>query len=814
MVQKHQVSARGGRIIKIQTRCILTLISVGLTAPLQAQDRIDLTTHDYSQYRLEAVKVGAGPQIDGRLDDKVWSQAPVATGFTQFSPDYLAPATERTEVRVLYDDLNLYIGATVYDSDPKRVIGRETRRDARTWNTDDTFDVSVSPFPDMSNVYFFSTTPLGQQRDSFVGNFGENTNSSWDGIWWVKATQHDQGWSAEIAIPFKTFRFPKSAIQTWGINFRRAIRRKRESAYWRPVSRADGFAGMYKLENGGRLVGLEGVKPGRALEILPYTVLGSLGNRSVASTLTTPTPSHTHMQFEAERNVGGDVKWGISPNITLDASVNPDFATIESDQEVVNLSRFEFRFEEKRPFFLEGADLFQFGQPVNYSSGSALPLFFSRRIGAQNFDGTDTPIDLAVKVTGKSGRTSFAYFNAQTGAVSGAGVSKTNWQVFRLRQDLARESRIGVMALFKEPGESFAGFSNSAYNRVVGLDGFFRLGKTNHRMEVLVAKSWLPSNDSRVQHLAASTQAAGTWAGSVSHRWRNDYFNTAATYKDIREGFYADMGFVRRRDIRQIRANAENKILLRRYGIREIENKVDFEYTDNHEGSFLSDRLSWKIEFRPKIELENGLSFFGGWHREFDTLSALRRIAGVHFPPAAYAFGRISAGAETNPGNPVVFKAEYAQGTFYDGDLLNLQAEITVKPIPRLLLNLELENNRLNRSVTTARIAATDYRRDNTFIGRFRMNYSFTPEFYISTFVQANRSWKKAQNEQRGANTTLVSNLLIAYRMQSGHSFFIAYNQLADDDYSVLNMNALDRNRPFRIAGAAVVAKFQYLFNI
>ena len=220
------MSARGGRIIKIQTRCILTLILVGLTAPLQAQDRIDLTTHDYSRYRLEAVKVGAGPQIDGRLDDKVWSQAPVATGFTQFSPDYLAPATERTEVRVLYDDLNLYIGATVYDSDPKRVIGRETRRDARTWNTDDTFDVSVSPFPDMSNVYFFSTTPLGQQRDSFVGNFGENTNSSWDGIWWVKATRHDKGWSAEIAIPWKVLEecAPKSIPENgdqWRVNYSR-----------------------------------------------------------------------------------------------------------------------------------------------------------------------------------------------------------------------------------------------------------------------------------------------------------------------------------------------------------------------------------------------------------------------------------------------------------------------------------------------------------------------------------------------------------------------------------------------------------------
>lgn len=791
---------------------MLAILSVVFAEARYAQERIDLETHDYSRYRLEAVRVETGPKIDGRLDDAIWSQAPVARDFTQFSPDYLAPATERTEVRVLYDDTNLYIGAVAFDSDPDGVIGRETRRDAQTWNTDDTFDVSISPFPDMSNVFFFSTTPLGQQRDSFVGNFGENTNGSWDGIWRVKAVQNDRGWSVEIAIPFKTFRFPTAAVQTWGINFRRAIRRKRETAYWRPVSRADGFAGMYKLEKGGRLEGLENVKPGRALEILPYSVLGSLGNRSVASSIAVPTPSQTNMQFAAERNIGGDVKWGVSPNITMDATINPDFATIESDQEVVNLSRFEFRFEEKRPFFLEGADLFQFGQPVNFFSGSALPLFFSRRIGAQNFDGSVTPIDLAMKVTGKSGRTNFAYFNAQTGAVPGSGVSKTNWQVFRLRQDLARESRIGVMALFKEPGESFAGLSSTEYNRVLGVDGFFRIGRTNHRVEGLAAKSWLPPSDPRMQNLSSSSQTAATWAGSVSHRWRSEIFNVATTYKDIREGFHADMGFVRRRDIRQFGWSGESNILLRRHGIREIESSVDFEYTDDHAGSFFSDPQSWEVSVRPNVELENGMSFSAEWQREFDTLSFSRSIAGVHFPQGAYSFDRISAGFGTNPAHPVVFEAEYTQGGFYDGDLRNIQAELSVRPMPRLLLNLELENNRLNRPATG--IGVTDYRRDNTFISRFRMNYSFTPEFYISTFVQANRSRKTAQNLQRGINTTLVSNLLVAYRMQSGHSIFIAYNQLADDDYEVLNMTALDRNRPFRISGAAVVAKFQYLFNI
>ena len=798
-------------------RILLSLVMswtlhIGIAA---SQERVNLETHDYSQYRLTAVRSDDGLKIDGNLDDPDWLRAPVATGFTQFSPDYLAPATEKTEVRVLYDDPYLYIGAMAYDSNPSGVIGRETRRDAATWDTDDTFDVSISPFPDMSNVFFFSTTPLGQQRDSFIGNFGENSNGSWDGVWRVKARRHDQGWTAEIAIPFKTFRFPRDDIQNWGINFRRAIRRKRETAYWRPVSRADGFAGMYKLEKGGRLLDLHDVKPGRSLEILPYSVLGSIGNRSRSSALAL-IPSQTSMDYVAERDIGGDLKWGISPNITLDATVNPDFATIESDQEVVNLSRFEFRFEEKRPFFLEGADLFQFGQPVNFFSGSALPLFFSRRIGAQNFDGSFTPINLAVKVTGKTGRTNFAYFNAQTGGVTqsfGSPIAKTNWQVLRLRQDLARESRIGVMALFKEPGESFAGLSSNAFNRVLGLDGFFRLGQTNHRVEALLARSWLPQSDSRMQGLSSSSQSAKTWAGSASHRWRNEIFNVSTTYKDIREGFYADMGFVRRRDIRQFGWSGESSVLLRRAGIREIESSVDFEFTDDHRGSFFSSPVSWEISARPDVELENGFSVSAEWQREFDTLSFPRSIAGVDFAAGSYTFDRFSAGFGTNPTRSIVLEADFTQGRFYDGELLNLQADVTLKPIPRLLLGLEIENNRLNRKTATG-ISATDFRRDNTVIGRLRLNYSFTPEFYISSFIQANRSWKTAQNLQTGATTTLVSNLLVAYRMQSGHSVFIAYNQLADDEYDVLNMTALDRNRPFRISGAALVAKFQYLFNI
>ncbi|MBI4551838.1 MAG: carbohydrate binding family 9 domain-containing protein [Candidatus Latescibacteria bacterium] len=783
--------------------------------------RIDLSKVDFNQYTIQMVKVEQGPRLDGVLDDEVWQRSPVATGFIQWDPDYLAPSTERTEVRALYDEENLYISAMCYDSEPDKVVGRETRRDANIFTTDDTFAFAISPFPDRSNAYFFNTSPLGAQRDAFVGNFGESFNDDWDGIWRVRAKRNPQGWSVEVVIPFKTFRFPPSEVQTWGVNFRRQVRRKREESHWPPKNRADGFNAMYRFERSGRLVGLEQVQPGRALELLPYSVLGTIGKRSSALT-----PSQTSVNFDSKRDIGGDLKWGVTPNITADATVNPDFANIESDQEVVNLSRFEFRFDEKRPFFLEGVDLFSFGQSTSgggtgmsgFSSSSSLPLFFSRRIGTQNLDGSVTPIDFATKLTGKVERTSFAYFNAQTGGITpsvGAPVRKTNWQVMRVRQNLGRESSIGVMALFKEPGESFVGFADRSYNRVLGVDNLIRFGKTNHRLELLAARSWLSDTDPRMAALVQSPQSGNTWAGSIAHRWRNQYFNVTSSYTDIREGFYADMGFIQRRGVRQASWTGSIRKLIRQSGIRETNSSIRVNYTDDQNGNFFDNPESWDVSIRPFFQLENGASVFGSWTRDFDTLTGPNpvQIAGVHFPKGEYTYDRFSGGLNTDPGKALVVSGNYSQGKFYDGDIRNIGTDIVLKPIPRLLLNLNTTFNHLDRTSPTG-TTATQFKRDQTLINRLRFNYSFTPEFYISSFVQLNHSKKTAQNGQTGTTTALVSNLLIAYQMQVGHSFYIAYNQVSDDDYGAMGVSPISGKTPFKIAGAAVVAKFQYLFNI
>ena len=798
-----------------QIAFVVSAVSV-VTSPSVAQERFDLSKLDRSKYHLQMTKVDQGPKLDGVLDDPVWSQSPVATDFVQFSPEYLAPASEQTEVRVLYDEENLYVGALCLDSEPDKVVGRETRRDANIFETDDTFAFTLSPFADGSVTILFNTSPLGAQRDVYFGNYGETFNDSWDGIWRVKARRNDKGWAVEVAIPFKTLRFKQADVQDWLIIFRRQVRRKRETAYWPPLDRAFGRGTMNKMQQGAKLIGLKDVKPGRSLEILPYVTGGTVGKRVV------PNPANlnqTSVDFSGRGDIGGDVKWGITPEITVDATINPDFANIESDREVVNLSRFEFRFQEKRPFFLEGVDLFGFGQSTGFGAfqSSSLPLFFSRRIGSQNADGSFTPIHFAAKLSGKVGRTNFAYLNAQTGKSNpsvGPPVLRTNWQVMRIRQDFGSETSIGVMGLFKEKGETFGGFSKNAYNRLVGFDSFYRLGKTQHRFEMLFAKSWLPATDPRMVAIAGSNQKANTAAGSVKHSWRSQYLSTSTSYIDIREGFFSDLGFVNRRDIRRLSSDAFlANVFIRKHGIREIQAQYTFNYIDDHIGSFFSKPASWNIAVGPSMELENGIGIGARWSHDFDRLAAPVPVAGVTFPARNYTYDQVSGAVSTDPGKSVVLITDLTYGKLYDGTLVNSSVQLTLKPIARLLLDFDTTVNRLERKNPVA-ADSTKNIRNNALINRIRVSYSFSPEFFITSFIQLNRSTSTNLLGLTGTTTSIGSNLLIAYQLQAGHSFYVAYNQISDNDYASVGINPIGSSRPFRNTGSSIVAKIQYLFNI
>ena len=407
---------------------------------------------------VRAVRVGAAEPVvvDGRLDEAVWTASPPATGFTQNNPEDGSPATERTEVWVAYDDRALYVAALCHDADPAKIRRRLGRRDS---NTDsDWFAVLIDPYFDKRSGYVFVANPAGAITDAVLSN-DVNEDDSWDGVWENKAAVNDQGWAIEFRIPFNEIRFPKKDDYVWGVNFRRMIRRKNEesSFNWSPKGEPANVSRFARLE------GIRGISPGRHVEFMPYTVAQARLR-----------PEEEGNPFETgERALAGagfDLKVGLKSNLTLDATVNPDFGQVEVDPAVLNLSAYETYYEEKRPFFIEGASLFNnFGRGgvfLNANINWPEPRFFySRRVGRepQGYVTEDgyvrvpdrTTILGAAKLTGRIGEGwNFSFLNAAT-AREYAEIEQLGT---RILEEVEPFSYYGALRVQKDIDEGRSGF--------------------------------------------------------------------------------------------------------------------------------------------------------------------------------------------------------------------------------------------------------------------------------------------------------------------------------------------------------------------
>jgi hypothetical protein len=393
----------------------LWLILLAMPLMLAAEDKqVKEEKKVPEQKVVQAVRAEEPIILDGILSEKVWQTEP-ADGFTQNDPNDGAPSTEKTHVWVAYDDKALYVAAYCYDSQPKQIISRLGRRDSQV--DSDWFMFAVDPYYDKRTGYLFGVNPAGSIMDEVLSN-DVNDDSSWDGVWEWKAAINGQGWIVEMKIPFNQIRFPKKDGYVWGVNFTRIIKRKNERATfsWVPKNEAAFVSRFARLE------GIRGISPGRHVEFLPYSV-GQAQFR----------PSEQGNPFERGHkyfgNIGFDLKVGLKSNLTLDASVNPDFGQVEVDPAVVNLSAYETYYEEKRPFFIEGASIFNnFGRGgvyVNADINWPNPTFFySRRVGRSpqgyvtqdgfvNFPDRSTILG-AAKVTGKLGGWNVGFVNALT----------------------------------------------------------------------------------------------------------------------------------------------------------------------------------------------------------------------------------------------------------------------------------------------------------------------------------------------------------------------------------------------------------------
>ena len=403
-----------------------------------------------------AEPITGAPTIDGQvLDDPVWTAIEPVTGFTQTTPNEGQPASERTEVRIAYSADTLYFGVVCYDGDPSTIIVSDSRRDSPLSETD-SFLIILDTYRDQQNGFVFGTNPSGLEYDGQVTNEGQGTggfvgggrgggggrqqrgtgrgfNLNWDGSWEVRTQVSDIGWSAEFAVPFRTLRYSSGESQTWGLNFQRNIRRRNETAFWSALPRQ---YTLYRLSLAGQLTGLQ-LPPQRNLKIMPYVLGDAVSN-----------------EFDGNDvllgDTGIDLKYSLTPSLTLDATYNTDFAQVEVDDQQVNLNRFNLFFPEKRPFFLENAGLFGVG-----NTGSA-ELFFSRRIGIGP-DGQVIPILGGGRLSGQvGGNLNVGLLSMQTQEVEGVAPSN-NFTVARVRKDLRNRSNVGAIFVSRQASGDLAG---------------------------------------------------------------------------------------------------------------------------------------------------------------------------------------------------------------------------------------------------------------------------------------------------------------------------------------------------------------------
>ena len=495
---------------------------------------------------VRAVRLEHPPLIDGRLDDAVWVRAPRFTDLTQRDPEEGAAPTERTEIQFAFDDEALYAAVTMYDSEPDSIVARMTRRDG--WTEADRVELYIDPRHDHQTGYWFEVNAGGSLMDGRISNDGDGWGAwdeTWNGVWDARVSRDEHGWSVEYRIPYSCLRFNPAEEYTWGVNLQRVVSRKKERLYWVMVPRAEnGFISRF-----GHLEGIRDIEPTRALEIVPYTV----GRFTLA-------PPGDSDDGDLWGNVGGNVRYGITSGTSLNAAINPDFGQVESDPSELNLSVFESHQDERRPFFLEGAQ--DFGTPID--------LFYSRRIGRRpghhslpdDWEEVETPdftnIIGAVKVTGKTDRkTTFGLLEAFTSeeealaettyVEAGTGEEttrrryhlvepRTNFLVGRVKQDLWKgNSHVGLIATAlnrQSARDAYSGgvdwslkWADSAYEfegQVAGNhtdtdDGVEKGWGAQMRLER--ESGWLQTR------LHTEAYSPGFEVNDLGFQWRNDYYN-------------------------------------------------------------------------------------------------------------------------------------------------------------------------------------------------------------------------------------------------------------------------------------------------
>jgi len=734
---------------------VVVLLALGASAAALAQPA------PAPRPQIVAAPLSTPPVLDGNVvGDEVWRGVVGSGDFRQTTPDEGQPASEQTEVRIAFTTDTLYIAMVCYDRTPSAIIASEARRDAPL-DDSDSVRIILDTFHDQQNGFVFGTNPNALEYDGQVTNEGQGGsivlggaqagsgggfNLNWDASWTVRTSVTEIGWSAEFAIPFRTLRYASGDAQPWGINFQRMIRRRNEVAYWAPLSRQ--FT-LFRLSQAGTVTGLT-IPVQRNLKLTPYALGRSTdaGRTSGAST--------------TSGDVGGDLKYSLTPSMTLDATINTDFAQVEVDEFQINLDRFNLFYPEKRPFFLENAGLFAVGSPAE------VELFFSRRIGIGEH-GEVIPIVAGARVSGQVHGLNVGLLNMQTDSLGSEAAS--NFTVARVRKDLPNRSNIGAIVVNREGTGSLSGPRD--YNRSFALDGRAGIGKYAF-VSGFAARTVTPdSGDDEGAFELRAERDSPSWLLTSMFTSVGRDFNPEVGFLSRNGGFRKGeaLAFYRYRPqdflgLQEVRPHAS----YRGYWDRDGFQQTGFAHFDSH--------WEWKTGY----EVHTGFNLT----REGVT-QAFEIYPGIFVPEGTYDEQEAQIVFYTPRAKAVSLQMTTRVGGFFGGERVGLTPALKIRFSDAF--NAEVNVTRNDVDLPEGSFYTT--------LARTRLSYSFTPRMFIQGLVQYN-----------DRDDLWSTNLRFGWLQQANTGLFVVYTDLhtlIDDDLVPRTTAGTDRT---------LVIKFSRLFDV
>ena len=689
-----------------------------------------------------ATKIESGKiTVNGRLDEAVWSDAKWTSGLRQYEPVAGSPMTEKTEFAILYTPDVLYLGVRCHDSEPSKIIGRVMERDGFLFSDDYIYFVFDS-FHDQRNGYVFSVNPVGGRQDSLAGN-NSGTDSNWDTIWSGKCSVDEEGWKAEIGIPFKSISFDPN-ISIWGFNISRTIRRSNERGRWmnaRPEIRTS------QTTYAGDILGLEGMRQGIGLQFSPY-VLGRYRD----------TDTDRDLLGEA----GFDLRYRVTPGLSATFSYNTDFAQTEVDNRQLNFSRFPLFFPEKRDFFLQDSNLYNFGPNRSRIFRTLMLPYFSRRIGLSD-DGDVVPVHFATKVSGRVGDYELGLTQA---FLDGAHhIDTQNVFAGRISRRVGRESSVGVLGTAGDPnsnGDSSTGGADLRY-RTSSLFGD----------KVLTADAWVlgsmtnpdpnPPIDGDEEEPPLTEDYSG-YAYGFQMSYPNEPWSVTARYNEIEDSFDPALGYTRRSGIRTFGtyvAFRHRPSETRWY--RDLRSSYFQEHYWDFDGN-VDSGLHRLTLFDLELESADEISFSIN-HQTDNPDESFDLVDAVTVPADDYSWTEFELGLEFTSRRTLGGEVELSYGDFYDGTRFQLGMELNLRPGRHFVLGLDYSYNnvRLPQGEFQTHLAAVNF------------VWQFSPELAWTNLVQYD-----SVSESIGYFSR------IEWEYRPGSNLYLVINQLAEkkDDRS------------------------------